>query len=104
MTRYVFIGAGAVGSGLGGLLAQRGSDVLLVARGEHARAMIEHGLTVRCADATVARAILGDVWAKLGQDGDPLRVVTLAHFMADLQDDPADELEWITVPWLPPTA
>ena len=50
--RYVFVGAGAVGSALGGLLAQQGSDVLLVARGEHGRAMIDHGLTVRCPDTT----------------------------------------------------
>ena len=50
--RYVFVGAGAVGSALGGLLAQRGSDVLLVARGDHGRAMIDNGLTVRCPDTT----------------------------------------------------
>lgn len=50
MTRYVFIGAGAIGSAVGGLLAHSGADVLLVARGEHARAMIGNGLTVRCPD------------------------------------------------------
>ncbi len=49
--RYVFIGAGAVGSALGGLLTHTGScDVLLVARGDHAQAMLENGLTVRCPD------------------------------------------------------
>lgn len=41
-----------------------------------------------------ARAALGDVWADLGEDGDPLHVVSLAHYMADLQDDPRAELEW----------
>lgn len=50
MTRYVFVGAGAVGSGLGGLLARQGTDVLLAARGEHARAMAHDGLRVRCPD------------------------------------------------------
>jgi len=50
VTRYVFVGAGAVGSALGGLLAQNGTAVLLVARGDHARAMTDHGLTVRCPD------------------------------------------------------
>ncbi|WP_028936424.1 ketopantoate reductase family protein [Pseudonocardia spinosispora] len=48
--RFVFVGAGAIGSAVGGLLAQRGSDVLLVARGEHARSMMAGGLTVRCPD------------------------------------------------------
>ncbi len=50
MTRYVFIGAGAIGSAVGGLLSRSGADVLLVARGDHARAMIDNGLTVRCPD------------------------------------------------------
>ncbi|WP_031464296.1 ketopantoate reductase family protein [Sciscionella sediminilitoris] len=50
MTRYVFLGAGAVGSALGGLLTRQGSEVLLVARGEHARRMSGHGLSLRCPD------------------------------------------------------
>jgi 2-dehydropantoate 2-reductase len=53
VTRYVFVGAGAVGSALGGFLAQQGSEVLLVARGDHGRAMIKNGLTVRCPDTTL---------------------------------------------------
>ena len=57
MTRYVFIGAGAVGSALGGLLAHRGSDGLLVARGDHGRAMIDKGLRIRCPDTTVEVAV-----------------------------------------------
>ncbi len=49
--RYVFVGAGAVGSALGGLLAHTGgADVLLVARGDHARAVLDTGLDVRCPD------------------------------------------------------
>lgn len=48
----------------------------------------------KAGDREHARAILSEVWNQLGQHGDPLHVVTLAHFMADLQDDPADELEW----------
>ncbi|ROS75603.1 ketopantoate reductase family protein [Cellulomonas sp. PhB143] len=50
--RYVFVGAGAVGSAIGGLLASAGKDVLLVARGEHARALAGRGLTLRCPDAS----------------------------------------------------
>ena len=46
------IGAGAVGGFLGGLLARAGNDVTFLARGEHYRAIREHGLTVK--------SILGD--------------------------------------------
>ena len=53
MTRYVIIGAGAIGATLGGRLAQAGRDVVLVARGEHAAAMAERGLTLRDPEATV---------------------------------------------------
>ncbi|MFE3853716.1 hypothetical protein ACFXPN_21565 [Streptomyces griseorubiginosus] len=34
------------------------------------------------------------LWAELGEDGDPLHRCTLAHYMADAQDDPCDELAW----------
>lgn len=48
----------------------------------------------RCGDPEGARAILAEVWDQLGPGGDPLHVVSLAHYMADLQDDPGNELEW----------
>jgi hypothetical protein len=41
-----------------------------------------------------ARESFAGLWAQVGDDGDPLHRVTLAHFMADVQDDPAQELEW----------
>jgi hypothetical protein len=34
------------------------------------------------------------LWAEIGEDGDPLHRCTLAHYMADAQDDPCDELAW----------
>ncbi|WP_433802892.1 ketopantoate reductase family protein [Actinomycetospora sp. CA-084318] len=55
--RYVFLGAGAVGSALGGLLARQGREVLLVTRGEHARVMAERGVTLRCPDLTETVAV-----------------------------------------------
>jgi 2-dehydropantoate 2-reductase len=42
----VILGAGAVGGAIGGLLRLKGSDVVLLARGEHARVMKESGLTL----------------------------------------------------------
>ncbi|MEU6140891.1 hypothetical protein ABZ848_11075 [Streptomyces sp. NPDC047081] len=34
------------------------------------------------------------LWAEIGEHGDPLHRCTLAHYMADTQDDPSDELAW----------
>lgn len=51
--RYVVIGAGAIGAGIGGLLADSGAAVLLVARGEHLAVMREAGLTVRLPDGVL---------------------------------------------------
>lgn len=34
------------------------------------------------------------MWQRLGPDGDPLHRVSLAHFLADLQDDVREELSW----------
>jgi len=44
------MGAGAVGGFFGGLLAQRGHEVTLIARGEHLKALQENGLTVKSAN------------------------------------------------------
>ncbi|NEK58722.1 hypothetical protein GCU56_12670 [Geodermatophilus sabuli] len=41
-----------------------------------------------------ARERLTALWERLGPEGDPLDRVTVAHFLADLQDDARDELAW----------
>src|SRR4051794_11176078 len=43
---------------------------------------------------TEAREVFAEVWAGIGPDGDPLHRVAVAHAMADVQDDPWDELTW----------
>jgi 2-dehydropantoate 2-reductase len=45
VTRYVLIGAGAIGAPVAAQLHESGTDVVLVARGAHAGAIREHGLT-----------------------------------------------------------
>lgn len=45
-------------------------------------------------DAPAARALFEQVWADLSPDGDALHRCALAHSMADVQDDPQDELRW----------
>ncbi|MFI9002198.1 hypothetical protein [Streptomyces sp. NPDC053541] len=51
--------------------------------------MLLHG-----GDREEARNRLGAIWDQLGPDGDPLHRCTLAHYMADAQDDPDVELAW----------
>ncbi|MGA5601030.1 hypothetical protein ACPCUF_08340 [Streptomyces griseoincarnatus] len=45
-------------------------------------------------DREEARHRLLGLWAEIGEDGDPLHRCTLAHYLADTQDDPGDELAW----------
>ena len=45
--RWIVVGAGAVGGVVGGLLANAGEDVTLIARGRHLDAMRSDGLRVR---------------------------------------------------------
>lgn len=45
-------------------------------------------------DREEARHRFLDLWAEIGENGDALHRCTLAHYMADAQDDPADELAW----------
>ena len=48
--RYVIVGAGGVGGVIGGLLADAGREVALVARGAHGDAIARDGLVVRRPD------------------------------------------------------
>lgn len=45
-------------------------------------------------DREEARGRFLALWREIGADGDPLHRCTLAHYMADTQDDPCDELAW----------
>ncbi|UUU20545.1 hypothetical protein [Streptomyces sp. DSM 40750] len=51
--------------------------------------MLHHG-----GDREEARDRLAKLWTEIGEDGDPLHRCTLAHYMADTQEEPADELAW----------
>ena len=42
-----------------------------------------------------ARQLFSEVWSDIGGDGgDPFHRLAVAHSMADVQDDPRDELTW----------
>ncbi|APA98313.1 hypothetical protein [Nocardia seriolae] len=48
----------------------------------------------RQGNTAAARERLTELWETIGADGDPLHRVSLAHYMADLQDHAADGLTW----------
>lgn len=41
-----------------------------------------------------ARQSFTELWAEVGEDGDPLHRCAIAHALADVQDDLEDELAW----------
>ncbi|MFW3172299.1 hypothetical protein [Geodermatophilus sp. CPCC 206100] len=46
-------------------------------------------------ERAAARVLFAEIWAEIGGEaGDPLHVCTLAHAMADVQDDVHQELVW----------
>ena len=45
-------------------------------------------------ERAAARERFTALWAELGDDGDPLARCTVAHYMADAQDEAAEELAW----------
>lgn len=51
--------------------------------------MLHHG-----GDREEARSRFLDLWSEIGESGAPLHRCTLAHYLADTQDDPGDELAW----------
>ncbi|MFE4659332.1 hypothetical protein ACFRFJ_21905, partial [Streptomyces hydrogenans] len=67
---------------------QRTSDEGVLTRIGQARMLLHGG------DREEARNRLGVLWQQLGPDGDPLHRCTLAHYLADTQDDPDTELAW----------
>jgi 2-dehydropantoate 2-reductase len=70
--RFVVYGAGAVGGVIGGRLAEHGHDVVLIARGEHLRAIERQGLRVESPDGatTLKVAAVADPSQVDFRDGD----------------------------------
>jgi 2-dehydropantoate 2-reductase len=94
VTRYIFIGAGAIGSALAGLLARQDHEVLAVARGDHATAMVDKGLRLRCPDTdfTVPVATV------TGPDSVKLTVDDLLVLTTKTQQAQAAIEQWADVP------
>lgn len=48
----------------------------------------------RAGDTASARCTLVEVWEQIGDSGDPFHRCTLAHYLADLCEHPAEALIW----------
>ena len=67
--RFVILGAGALGSIIAGHLARAGEDVMIVARGDRARYVRQHGITITgLADFTIACPVITDPGELQGAD------------------------------------
>jgi 2-dehydropantoate 2-reductase len=67
--RFVILGAGALGSLIAGHLARAGEDVMVVARGDRARYVRQHGITLTgLADFTIACPVITDPMELHGAD------------------------------------
>ena len=62
--RFIIAGAGAVGTALGGYLAESGYGVVLVSRPAHVAAIREHGLTLKTAKGSFHPTVSAVVSAK----------------------------------------
>jgi 2-dehydropantoate 2-reductase len=84
--KLLVVGTGAVGGYYGAMLARAGHDVTFVARGEHGRAIREHGLVVETPDERlVVRArVIDDVSAAADLGVDVAIVAVKASSLADV--------------------
>ena len=76
--RFIVYGAGAVGGVVGGRMFQHGHDVVLVARGEHRRAIADRGLTVQWpeGEVTLPVPVVGQASELTFGDGDVVIIAT----------------------------
>jgi 2-dehydropantoate 2-reductase len=76
--RWIVVGAGAVGGVVGGLLADAGEDVTLVARGSQLAALQAGGLRLRTPrlDVRVRPAVVGSI-AELANDAGHVVLLTV---------------------------
>ena len=90
MSRYVIVGAGAVGASIAAQLQLGGVETVLVARGAHLDALREHGLRyVRPGGETVVRLPVAGGPAEVELRDDDVLV-----FATKSQDTPAAVREW----------
>lgn len=90
--RYVIIGAGAIGGGLGARLVQAGLETVLLARGDHLAALQRHGLRLRTPreDVTLPVTAVGAVRELALRTDDVIVVSTKTQHVLDVLPELAD--------------
>lgn len=90
--RYVIIGAGAIGGGIGARLVQAGLDTVLIARGEHLAALQRDGLRMRTPseDVTFPVAAAGSVGEVALRTDDVIVIATKTPQVLDVLPEVAD--------------
>jgi 2-dehydropantoate 2-reductase len=94
VARYVIIGAGAIGGGLGARLHQAGRSVVLVARGAHLAALQQHGLRMRTPEEDLTLAVP----AVAGPGELPLQADDVLVLATKTQQAPGPLAEWADIP------
>ncbi len=92
MRRYVIIGAGAIGGGLGARLVQAGLPTVLIARGEHLTALQRNGIRLRTPreDITLPVTAVGSIADVILRADDVIVVSTKTQQVLDVLPDVAD--------------
>ena len=92
MRRYVIVGAGAIGGGIGARLVQAGLPTVLIARGEHLVAMQRHGLRLRTPreDVTLPVSAVGSIAEVSLGTGDVILLSTKTQQVLDVLPEVAD--------------
>ena len=92
MRRYVIIGAGAIGGGLGARLVQAGLPTVLIARGEHLAALQENGIRLRTPreDLTLPVTAVGSIADVSLRADDVIVVSTKTQQVLDVLPEVAD--------------
>jgi 2-dehydropantoate 2-reductase len=93
--RFVILGAGALGSIIAGHLARAGEEVMVVARGDRARYVRQHGITLTgLADFTTACPVVTD---PVGLPGADVLIVAVKTYDMAAAVAPLHHLEVATV-------
>lgn len=81
--KYVVIGAGGTGGGIGGFLAKAGKDVTLIARGAHLAAMQKNGLKFETPTGDFSVPVKGCTMEEYQESPDVIFVCVKGYSLAD---------------------
>ena len=81
--KYLVIGAGGTGGGIGGFLAKAGKDVTFIARGAHLKQMLAHGLQFETPDDNFSVPVQACTMEAYADTPDVIFVCVKGYSLAD---------------------